>query len=171
MKKNIKLTPEEEAEAFVYPSTLSKEEKQAANKELLEHRFKMLAEMSEEEKQHWDLVGLKFRLKKYLDNPGFDKNRSFGQFVEEYIRILNLKRKDFAKEIDVHETRLSRIINNKEEPNKQIFYRLEKHSEYIIPAQDWWMVCEKAVEYEIRTDKATRKKEYAHVKKKRKPKK
>ena len=55
--------------------------------------------------------------------------------MKEYIRVVKKTRREIADDLAIHYTKLSRIINDKEEPNIELSYRLEKHSGNLISAE------------------------------------
>ncbi len=159
-----KYSPEEIADAMIFPQKLSPEDKKDADKDLLAFRYKMLREQTEEKRIYGDLLRFKYLMEDYINEKIYDDNYSFGNHLEEYIRILKKTKKSLAEDLDIHYTRLSRIINNKEEPNIELIYRLEKHAANLIPAIYWWKLVIKKQEYNIQRDNKIRKKERAKVK-------
>lgn len=159
-----KYTPEELAEAFVFPHNLTKEEKAASDKELRKLRFELLENQTEEERIFSALVRLSIQIKDFLKKKSLEPLQSFSSFLNEYISIIKKSKKEFAQDLHIHYTRLSRILNNREEPNIEICYRLEKHSGELIPALLWWKLIIKKQEYLILQDNETRKIEEAKVK-------
>jgi len=157
-------TPEEIADAFVLPVKLSPKQKQEADRQLAEHRTKRRAEMTEEEKQHFKLLQLKFRLEDYVKGDDYNPQYTFGYFLEQYLELTNRKKKEFARDIQIHETLLSNILKNRREPNDSFMIRLELHSKNIIPAIDWFKLLEKEKAHQINTDKSLRDKERQFVK-------
>ncbi|MFT4023674.1 MAG: hypothetical protein QM664_07820 [Flavihumibacter sp.] len=77
--------------------------------------------------------------------------------------MLNKRQKEFAQEISMDETRLSRIIHQKEMPNEDLFIRLELHSKNTIPALYWFRLVEKERAHDIHTNTEKRKKEKKYV--------
>ncbi len=136
-------TPEELVDAFVFPSDLSPEEQQKADQELWEFRKKRLAEMTEEERLLSGLLRIKYQVKAYINTAGHDENRSLAKFLHDYLQVTGKKQKELAEDIDVHPTRISRILNGREKIGKSIAYRLEKHSGNLIPAIYWWCLAQK----------------------------
>ena len=57
-----------------------------------------------------------------------------------------------ADNLNIHPTKLSRLINGKENPNIELMYRLEEHSGGELPAFYWWRLHAKELEHKIRTD-------------------
>ncbi|MEL6589067.1 MAG: hypothetical protein AAFQ68_03245, partial [Bacteroidota bacterium] len=90
--------------------------------------------------------------------------KTFGKYLAEYIRIIKKSRREIAEDLAIHYTKLSRIINDKEEPNVELSYRLEKHSGKLIRAITWWKLMIKKQEFIISQDETTRTKEQDKVK-------
>ncbi|NET37371.1 MAG: hypothetical protein F6K19_35990 [Cyanothece sp. SIO1E1] len=159
-----KYTVEEIATSMLIPADLSPEEKDKADQELREYRMRMLAEMTEEDRLLSGVMGLRIQMQDYLKQGIFSSDKSFGKYLGEYIRIINRSRKAISEEIAIHYTKLSRILNDKEEPNVELCYRLEKHSGNLIKAELWWKLIIKKQEYELAKDHETRKEEQDKVK-------
>ena len=157
-------TDEEIADSMMIPADLSEEEKEKGANELRAFRLKVLSEMTEDQRLYSDLLRFRYLLEDYIENRDYDENMNFGVQLEEYVRILKRTKKKMSEEIDVHYTRLSRIINNRETPNIEFIYRLEEHSGGLVPALTWWKLLVKKQEFEISRDKTTRKIEAAKVK-------
>ncbi len=164
MKKTNKYSEKELAEAFIFPRNASAKEKALADKDIAMVRMNLIRNMSDEQKLYGDILQLKYKLDEYVSSSAYSHKYTFGFFLAEYLRLLNKKRKDFAKEINLHETRLSRILNGVEEPNRQLIYRLEYHSSRLIPAISWWKLIEKGMEYILLNDVKTQNKEHSKVK-------
>ncbi|MGO4288271.1 hypothetical protein [Chitinophaga sp. RAB17] len=147
----------------IYPHGLSPEEKAAADEELVAYRMEQWNNRSKEERLDGQLMQLKYQIKEVVSALEYQEELHFGYFLSAYIRILGKKQKEFAAEISVDETRLSRIIHKKEFPNDELFIRLELHSNNTIPAFSWFMLAEKEKGYNIRTNRALRKKEKKNV--------
>jgi plasmid maintenance system antidote protein VapI len=159
-----KYSDEEIADSMLIPKDLSPEELSQVNEELLAFRYKLLSEQTEEKRIYTDLLRFKYLMEDYLKENIYLDNKSFGKHVAEYVRILNRTKKSLSEDLDIHYTRLSRIINDREEPNIELMYRLEKHSANLIPALYWWKLITKKQEHIIKQDKKTRKREASKVK-------
>jgi len=159
-----KYTLEEIANSMLIPADLSEEEMIKANAEIREYRMKLLAEMTDEDRILSDVVRLRFQIERYIKEEDYSEKKTFGKFLEEYIRIINRTRKEIAKNLALHYTKLSRIINDKEEPNIELCYRLEKHSGELIKAETWWRLIIKKQEFILSQDKKTKKAEQKKVK-------
>ena len=156
-------TPAEIAGALVLPVKLTVKQRQGADKQLAEHRAKRRAGMTTEEKLLSKLMQLKFRLEDYIKGDQYNPEFTFGYFLEQYLQLSNKKKKEFAADIQIHETLLSQIIKNRREANNSFIIRLELHSNNVIPAIDWFKLIEKEKEYTIRTDNTLRKRESQYV--------
>ena len=156
-------TPEDLAEAFVFPTKLSAKAQLAADKQLAEHREKQRSAMTEPKKLYLRLLQLRYDLENYVKedyNPQF----TTGYFLERYLKVINKKKKDFALDIQIHETLLSQLLKDRREPNYSFLIRLELHSNNIIPAITWFKVIEKEKEHLLVTDQSLRDKESRYVK-------
>jgi plasmid maintenance system antidote protein VapI len=163
-KLRKEMTDEEIVDSMLIPQDMTEEEKKKSNEEIRAFRFKLMRERTEEQRIYSELLRFKFLLENYINNEPFSESKSFGKNIEEYVRILNRTKKSLSVDLDVHYTRLSRLINDREEPNIELMYRLEKHSGNIIPAIYWWKLVSKKQEHIIKKDLRTRKKEGAKVK-------
>ncbi len=159
-----RLSDEEIAESYVFPEDLSEEEEEKVLKEFKKLRFERLRQRTAEDILLSELMQLRILMQEYLKKEPYIEAKSFGKYLEDYIRILKKTKRAFAKDIGLHYTRLSRVINNREEPNVELAYRLEKHSAGIIPALLWWKLSIKKQEYLIQQDHKTREAEGEKVK-------
>ncbi len=147
----------------IYPHGLSKEEKEAEDKILVAYRMELLKNMTKEDHLRADLLQVKYQMEDVIESLEYQGTRHFGYFLSAYIRAVQKKQKEFAAEISIDETRLSRIIHNKEFPNDELFIRLELHSNNTIPALSWFLLAEKEKAYNISTNKELRKREKKNV--------
>ena len=159
-----KYTDEEIAESVMIPEDLSEEEEKQAREEFVKLRMKRRQEMTEKEKLLSGLLSIKYQIKSYVLSRDFKEEKRFGSFLKRYIKLIGRKQKELAEEIDIHPSRVNRIIKGKEKIGKSIAYRLESHSGEIIPAIYWWRLMQKEVEQEILTEKQERELEKKHVK-------
>lgn len=147
-----KYTKEELVESFVFPSDLSEEEKANAAKELWEHRKKLLQNRSEEEKIYSNLLRLKYEIEDQVSKSYFESSRDVSYYLNEYIRTTGINQRKLSEDIDIHKTRLSRILNKKERLTLSIAYRLEKHSGGLVPSILWWKLVQKEIEEDIKAN-------------------
>ena len=85
-----------------------------------------------------NLIKIKLRIKDYFKRSKFEEKFSFSNQLKEYIKITKRSNKEIAENLNIHQTKLSRIINGKENPNIELMYRLEEHSSGELPAFYWW---------------------------------
>lgn len=159
-----KYSDEEIAESFVFPDELTGQEKYEADKEFRRLRFELLKNQTEGERIFSEFLRLRILIEDYLKSEPFHKTKNFGSFLNDYISIIRKSKKEFAQDLNIHYTRLSRILNNREEPNIEVCYRLEKHSGELTSALLWWKLMIKKQEHLIQQDHETRKIEAAKVK-------
>jgi len=156
-------TPEEIVESFVLPVELTAKQQEVAALQLSEHRANRKATMADDEKLQVKLLQLKYRLENYIYRESYDPKYTFGYFLEKYLDLINIKKKEFANDIQIHSTQLSNIIKNRREPNESLYIRLELHSNNTIPAIDWFKLTEKTKEFMINTNAALRTRESKYV--------
>ena len=111
-----------------------------------------------------DLARLRILMRAYVDKEPYSIGSSFGAYLGEYVRIIKKSKKAFSADIGLHYTKLSRIINNREDPNIELMYRLETHSAGLLPAILWWELLVKKQAFEIRQDTRGRSEEAKKVK-------
>ena len=158
-----KYTDEEIIDSMLIPEDLTKGEREKADNELRAFRFQLLQKQTEKQRIYSDLIKLKFQIENYIYDEDYSAEKSFGKFLEAYVRILKITKKELSKSLNIHYTRLSRLFNDREEPNVELMYRLDKHSGNLIPALLWWRIMSKKQEYIIKKDVKTRKKEASKV--------
>lgn len=151
-----KYTPEELVDAYMVPEILPEEELQLANQMLKEIRLQKIANQTEEQRLLSDLLRFKFQVEDIVKKADFKPESSFAKFFEAYIQLLHISKKQFAEDIGLHYTKLSRILNDREEPNVELAYRLEKHSNGLINAETWWKLSILKQAYKISQDNVTR---------------
>lgn len=157
-------TDEEIADSMLIPLQLSDEEQKEANEEFIKLRMKHRREMSEKDRLLSGLLSMKYQILEYLRGDRFDSSKTFGKTVKRYLKVVNKTQKDLSDDIDIHPSRLNRIINGKERIGKSIAYRLEEHSGDIIPAIFWWKLMQREIEEEIKTERKVREEEKNRVK-------
>lgn len=162
-KLREKYSDEEIAESMLIPQQMTKEEKKESDEVLRAFRFNLLREKNIEQRIFSDLMRLRFQIEDYLKQKDFSEEKTFGKFLTEYVRIIDRTKKRFSEELKIHYSRLSRVINDKEEPNIELIYRLEKHSSNLVPAILWWKLVSKKQEYLIQKNKTLRSEEAAKV--------
>lgn len=138
-------TDQEIVEGYVFPADLDELEKETIEAEFRALRLKALKESTEEQRLLSALMRMKLLIQDYLGRSDFEKEFSFAQQLEQYIKLIGRSQKDFAAEIDLHPTKLSRLLNGRDNPNNELVYRLEKHCGNVIPAIYWWKLYAKQI--------------------------
>ena len=136
---------------------MTQEEQLKADEEFRKLRFELLKNRSDEQVLHGELLRTKYLMQEYFEQQLFIEEYSFSNQLKNYIRLLNKSMVDFASDIGIHKTKLSRIINAKENPNVDLMYRLEHHSGKMIPATYWYKLHSRKLEEDIKKDGAKRK--------------
>jgi len=154
------------SEHSIPPHGLSKKQKEKADEELKKLRFERLQEISTEQKIYADLISLKFTIVDYLEAGIFSKKYLFSEILKRYVSILNISRRQLANDLGTHETKFSRIINNKENPGIGILYRIEAHSNGLLTAALLWQLVTKKIKIEIENNHKEKKKQSKLVKNK-----
>lgn len=144
------LTDEEIVENYVFNDHSGDD--YGADKEFREIRLRRLRSMSNAERLFGKLMQLKYRIVSYIESSEFHENYSFSNQLKEYSKIIDRSNKQFAADLSIHHTKISKLINGKENPNIELMYRLEEHSNGEIPAHHWWRLYAKELEYKILTD-------------------
>lgn len=160
------LTPEEIAEAYVFPGTKNKKEREEALEAFRDFRKKIADKQSAKSKLIAELLQLKFLIEDYVATDAYSAIYHFGYFLKEYISRIERNNKEFAEEIDVAPTELSQIINKHRRPTEKLIYRLELHSNRNFPALLWFKILEKERAYELKHDRRIIDSEKKHVKQK-----
>ncbi len=151
-----KYSDEEIADSTLIPADLTTDEQQEAQQQMRAFRLESLQNMTEEEQVLSDVMRLKFQMEAYVKANTFSFEKTFGKYLAEYIRVLRKSRREVAEDLSLHYKKLSRIINDREEPNVELSYRLEKHSGSLIKAITWWKLMVKKQEFIISEDDQTR---------------
>ena len=165
-KLKEKYTDEEIAESFMIPATLTEEEQKASDEELKKMRFHLLKNRTEKQGLMSEITRLRINIKTYLEQETYSPSFGFGKILEEYIGLLKRSKKEFSEDIDMDYTKLCRIINEKEEPDISLIYRLESHSDELIPALYWWKLMVRKQEHMIESDRDKKRTEGLRVKNK-----
>ncbi len=160
-----KYTQAELADAILVSDSSKGEEDIRAREEFVKLRLARKNALTEKEKLFSDILALKYNMKSYLNKANFEPQNSFGNYLKNYLKIVGRTQKNLSEEIDIHPSRLSRIIKGKERVGKSLAYRLETHSGDLIPAIFWWKLFQKEVEQEIMNAEEERNIEKLHVKK------
>lgn len=110
------------------------------------------------------VIILKHQIKTYIAQESFSTSKTFAAYLKKYMATAGRSQKELADDISVHRSRLTRILQGKEQIRLAIAYRLEHHSGGIIPALLWWQLVQREEEEQIIRDKVEREKESKYVK-------
>jgi plasmid maintenance system antidote protein VapI len=163
-KLHTKHSEKEQAEAHIFPNTANQDENDRNEIEFLLYRRKRMREMTENQVVFSRLLQLRYQLEDYLNGDKYIPEKSFSYFLKEYLKTIDRKKKEFAYEVQVHETKLSQILNNRVEPNEKFMVRLEIHSQNLFPALYWFKLLRMKKEYELSQNRKLRKEENRFVK-------
>ncbi|MEM1326744.1 MAG: hypothetical protein AAGI23_12355 [Bacteroidota bacterium] len=148
-----KLTDEEVVEGYLFNAILPEEEQKKAEEEFRKLRLEQLKNRTPEQILKGQLMQMQVQVKYYLNgNKLYDERFSFANQLRRYIKISTRSNKVIAENLSIHPTKLSRVLNNKENPNAELMHRLEKHSGDMIPAHYWWQLYAKELEHKIKND-------------------
>ncbi len=164
MKKEPKHSAREIAEAHIIPANVNAKEKKKADKDFSGFIQTRRAAMSDAEKLYAQLLQIKYQMEDYVNSGEYSEGNTFGYFLNEYIHALHMGKTDFSKEISLDNTKLSRLLHDRDEPNETVYVRLEIHSRKIIPAVTWCRVHQKYRVLNLLRDKQLHNKEKKHVK-------
>ena len=156
-----KYTPKELAEKVMISQEISEE----ARTEFVRLRMELREKMTPEQKLWSELLSIKYSIEFALKTKEIPPDKTFIKFLKHYLEVTQKNQKELAEDINIHPSRINRILKGKEKIGKSIAYRLEAHSGELIPAIYWWKLMQKEVEEEIRTNTVEREKERKHVKK------
>lgn len=151
-KLREKYTDEEIVDSVLFNEELSAKEQREVDEEFRKIRLERLSSMTAKDKLIGDMMQMKILIKKYFRQELYDEQYSFANQLKRYIKLTNRSNKEIAENLDIHPTKLSRIINGRDNPNIELMYRLEKHSDGQLPAHYWWRLHARELEYQIRTD-------------------
>ena len=160
-----KLSSEELAEAFVFPSKKAVTVKEKKEEEdFWTERRRQFENRGPQQQVYDKLLQLKFQLENYTGSNQYKAGLNFGYFLNEYVTRLNKPDKEFAADIDVKPAVLSQYINNHRKPPETFVIRLELHSNGLIPALAWFKLLQKDKEHQIMADTSIRDEESKHIK-------
>ena len=162
-KKAIKgMTKKEIAESILISN--EKPLSKAEQKEFLKKRLELLDNRTEAELTMSNLLQFKYETETYIEIGDYNSKYSFAKCLKRYMKILDKSSKEMTEDLSIHKTRLSRILNGREDANHILSYKLEKHSINILPAIFWWKLIAIKKAHEIATNKTDRKEAFSKVK-------
>lgn len=147
-----KYSDEELVEGYLVNEVLDDKEQKEAEEEFRRLRAQRLKEMSSQEVLISEILRMKYLLEAYFKSNKYNTSYSFSNQLRNYIEITKKSNKEIAENLDIHPTKLSRILNGRENPNIELMYRLGIHSDGEIPAHYWWRLYSIQFENKLRTD-------------------
>jgi len=132
--------------------------------EFLKKRLALLNKRTKAEVTMSNLLQFKYETETYIELGEFNPEYSFAKCLKRYMKIIDKSSKEMTEDLSIHKTRLSRILNEREEANPILSYKLEKHSVKILPALFWWQLVSIKKNHEIATNKTERKEAFSKVK-------
>ena len=158
----LDLTDKEIAESMLIsnPEPISAKEQE----EFLKKRLEIMNSRTKDDLLRSNLLQFKYEVETYIALGEYDPTYSFSNCLKRYMQITSKSSKDLTEELSIHKTKLSRIINDRDEANAALAYKLEKHSSRLFPAIFWWKLITLKKESEIKTNKSDRKKATEKVK-------
>ena len=147
-----KYTDEELVDGFVFNEVLEDREQREAEEEFRKLRAERLKKMTSHEILVSNVLQMKYLLQAYFKADNYDSTYSFSNQLRNYISITKRSNKEIAGNLDIHPTKLSRILNGKENPNIELMYRLGRHSDGELPAYYWWRLYSQELENKIKKD-------------------
>lgn len=157
-------TEEEIVDSMLVPADLTETEAAELHTEMRQIRLKKLRSMTKTDKLLSDVMQLRFDMENYLKKEAFSFEKTFGKYLGAYLHITKKNRREIADDLSIHYTKLSRILNDKEEPNVELSYRLAQYSGNLIKAELWWQLMIKKQAFILRMDQETRQREASKVK-------
>lgn len=160
-ESNLKLTKNEIAESMLISNSdpITAEEKE----EFLKKRLEIMNSRTQDDLLRSNLLQFKYEVETYIELGKYDPKYSFSNCLKRYMKITAKTSKDLTEELSIHKTKLSRIINDRDEANATLAYKLEKHSSKLFPAIFWWKLVTLKKEDDIKTNKNDRKKAASKV--------
>ena len=81
-------------------------------------------EQSPKERIKYKFISLKLQIDRYISENTPEEVLTSGYFLKQYINIVGIKNKDFAKFMDVEESNLSSIISGRRKINTELAFKL-----------------------------------------------
>ena len=81
-------------------------------------------EQSKEDKINYKLISLRLQMETYISEKSPEKIKTVGYFLREFINSLNIRNKDFASFIEIEESNLSSILNDKRKIHTELAFIL-----------------------------------------------
>jgi len=79
---------------------------------------------SPKDRIRYKFISLKLQVESYISDSTPEEVLTSGYFLKEYLNVIGIKNKDFAKFIDVEESNLSSIIRGRRKINTEFAFKL-----------------------------------------------
>ena len=160
------LSPEEIVQSYVFPPAQGRSEAERQQQEELVRKYlqRKAAELSDTDRLLNALMEFKVKLHRYLTATNtFDPDYTFGKQLKRYLKIIDRNQSEFARNVQLHRSRMSRILNDKEAPSIDLMYRIEQHCDHFIPATYWFGLHTRKLTYDMQRDTERRNAEFQKV--------
>jgi len=94
-------------------------------KELKSMIKELSTDQNEEERMKNEFLSIRFQMESYL-NATTDKIILSGEFIEKFLKVIKIKKRDFAKYINYKESNLSALLKGRRKINTDIALKLGK---------------------------------------------
>lgn len=109
----------------------SKKERASEAASLMEARLMRMKNLSKEHIIRAKLMQLKLKMEAYIEQPLYDDQNHFADFLKVYVDTIYSTRNQFAQDINITPIRLSQVINNHRDPKDEFIMKLMIHSEKV----------------------------------------
>tara|TARA_R110002111_G_scaffold225847_1_gene287576 strand:- start:572 stop:1105 length:534 start_codon:yes stop_codon:yes gene_type:complete len=109
----------------------SKKERESEAASLMEARLMRMKNLSKEHTIRAKLMQLKLKMEAYIEQPMYDDQNHFADFLKIYVDTIYSTRNHFAEDINITPIRLSQVINNHRDPKDEFIMKLMIHSEKV----------------------------------------
>ncbi len=72
----------------------------------------------------YKFISLKLQIESYVSDKSPEQIRSAGSFLKEYLSVIGIKNKEFAKYIEIEESNLSSVISGRRKINTELAFKL-----------------------------------------------
>jgi len=109
----------------------SKKDRESEAASLMEARLMRMKNLSKDQIIRAKLMQLKLKMEAYIEQPVYDDQNHFADFLKVYVDTIYSTRNKFAHDINITPIRLSQVINNHRDPKDEFIMKLMIHSEKV----------------------------------------
>lgn len=109
----------------------SKKERELEAASLMEARLMRMKNLSKDQIIRAKLMQLKLKMEEYIQQPIYDNQNHFADFLKVYVDTIYSTRNKFAHDIKITPIRLSQVINKHRDPKDEFIMKLMIHSEKV----------------------------------------